>query len=173
MRLRVFALLLPLALLGLSGCEGMGVSSSKPVVATAVVAPADPAALRLAAAAEKAASALDDIARVETVRGPAAPAEDFSGAPQELLQPVTLRWSGPIEQVARLLAARAGYRFITLGKAPATPIVINLDVFDKPLLKVLRDVGIQAGERADLKVDPAARQVEVMYRADDAADAKK
>ncbi len=141
-------------------------------ISTPTVSPTDPASLRLAAAAEKAASALDAISRVEQVRGPDAPPDDFTGAPEELMEPVTLSWTGPMEPIVQMMALRAGYAFMVQGKAPPVPIVITLDVFDKPLLKVVRDIGLQAGERADIIVNPALKQMDLRYVADDAADVR-
>jgi defect-in-organelle-trafficking protein DotD len=83
------------------------------------------------------------------------------------MQPVSLRWSGPIDQVSRVLAERAGMRFRTLGRAPEVPLVVNIDAYQQPILHVLRDIGLQAGTRADLSVNQNEGVVEVRYAAAD------
>jgi defect-in-organelle-trafficking protein DotD len=84
-----------------------------------------------------------------------------------MMQPVSLRWSGPIEQVTRTLAERAGLRFRVKGRQPAAPLVVNIDAYQQPILHVLRDVGLQAGTRADLSIDQNEGVVEVRYAAAD------
>ena len=132
---------------------------------TPVAAEPDIVTVKLAQAADKASEALNSIANIEQQRSPAAqPLEsDYSGAPPNLQQPVTLRWSGPIEAVTRTLAERAGYKFRVKGNVPAVPLTVNVDVYEQPILHVLRDIGLQAGHRADLAVDGASGVIEVRY----------
>ena len=119
--------------------------------------------VKLAQAADKAAQALDSISGIEQQRGPAPAPEDYTNAPPNLMQPVTLRWSGPIEQITKTLAERAGLRFRVKGSVPPVPLTVNIDVYQQPILHVLRNIGLQAGHRADLQVDGAAGVVEVRY----------
>ena len=128
-----------------------------------VVSDADPVGLRLAKAAEKAATALDNISRVEQVRTPAPAVDDYSGAPDVLLQPVTITWNGPVELITKTLASRAGYAFNVVGKSPPVPLVITLDVYEKPLIKVLQDVGFQVGTQAEVALDAQRMTIEVRY----------
>ncbi len=129
----------------------------------------DIVSLKLAQSADKAARALDTIAHIEKYRAPAAPPiqTDDQGAPQNLMQPISLRWSGPVEQVTRAVAERAGLRFRVKGRAPGTPLLVNIDAYQQPILHVLRDIGLQAGTRADIAVDQNEGVVEVRYAAFD------
>ncbi len=129
----------------------------------------DIVSVKLAQAADKAAKSLDSIANIEQQKNPAAkPLEvDYTNASPSVLQPVTLRWSGPIDQVARTLAERAGMRFRIVGRKPDIPLVVNIDAYQQPILHVLRDVGLQAGSRADLSVNQNEGVVEVRYAAAD------
>jgi defect-in-organelle-trafficking protein DotD len=119
--------------------------------------------VKLAQAADKASAALDSIAGIEKYKNPAPPSEDYSHAPPSLMQPVTLRWSGPVELVTRTLAERAGYKFRVKGNIPAVPLSVNVDVYQQPILHVLHDIGLQAGHRADLSVDAISGVIEVAY----------
>lgn len=131
---------------------------------TPVAAEPDIVSLKLAAAADKAAQALDSIAGIEQQRGPATPpVETFDKASPSQMQPVTLRWSGPIETVVRQLAERAGLKFRVKGNVPTVPLSVNIDVYQEPILHVLRDIGLQAGHRADVAVDDSTGVVEVRY----------
>ncbi|MDR3450766.1 MAG: DotD/TraH family lipoprotein [Alphaproteobacteria bacterium] len=129
----------------------------------------DIVSVKLAQAADKASRALDNISNIEQQRNPAVPAipDDYANASPNMMQPVSIRWSGPIEQIARVLAERAGLRFRVKGREPAVPLVVNVDAYQQPILHVLRDVGLQAGNRADLSIDQNEGVVEVRYAAND------
>ena len=61
------------------------------------------------------------------------------------MQPITLRWSGPIETVVRDLAERAGLKFRVKGNLPTVPLAVNVDVYQQPILHVLRDIACRQG----------------------------
>jgi len=117
---------------------------------------------RIAQAAEKAAQAMDAIAGIEQQRFPLV-VDDYSSAPPSLMQPITIRWSGPIEQITRTLADRAGMQFKTIGRQPSVPVTVVVDVYQKPLIEVLRNIGLQAGQRADVSVDGQANAIEIRF----------
>jgi defect-in-organelle-trafficking protein DotD len=146
----------------LAGCDHSG-SSTSPVATEP-----DIVTVKLAQAADKASQALDSIAGIEQQRAPATPPlEDYSNAPANLMQPVSIRWSGPIEQITKELADKSGMRFHVKGNTPAVPLTVTVDAYQKPILHVLRDIGLQAGHRADLAVDPASGVIEIRYAAGD------
>jgi hypothetical protein len=157
MRLQFKNSLIVWGLIVLAGCGDQSVSV-KPMATEP-----DIVSVKLAQAADKAASSLDSISGIEQQRGPAPSVEDYSNAPANLMQPVTLRWSGPIEQVTKTLAENAGLRFRVKGNLPPVPLTVNVDVYQQPILHVLRNIGLQAGHRADLDVDAATGVVEVRY----------
>ena len=43
------------------------------------------------------------------------------------------------------------------------PVVVSVDVENKPVIDVLRSVGLQLGMRADIRVDAGRRTVELHY----------
>lgn len=144
-------------LISLMGCH-------QDIAVTPVATEPDIVTIKLAQAADKASAALDSIAGIEQQRNPEIkPIENYAGAPPNLMQPVTLRWSGPIEQVTLALAGKAGLRFHVKGNVPAVPLTVNVDAYQQPLLHVLRDIGLQAGHRADLAVDTVSGVIEVRY----------
>ncbi len=141
--------------LALMGCE-------KTVVP--VAAEPDVVSTRLAAAAEKAAGALDTISGIEQQKTQIVPPQDdFSNAPPALLEAVSVRWSGPIEQITRTLAQRGGMQFHVLGSRPPVPLTVAVDAYQKPMVEILRDIGLQAGRRADLRLDGATGVIELRY----------
>ena len=129
----------------------------------------DKVSAMLADAADRASVALETLAAVEQARTPAIAVGPIENAPDELQRSITVNWVGPVEPIAQKLADRAGYLFQTIGTPPAVPVVISIDVENKPVIDVLRSVGLQLGSRADVKVDGTRRMVEIHYAPIDGA----
>ncbi len=150
-----------LAGLVLAGCSSAMMMDS---AVTPVATEPDVVSTRIAQAAEKASLALNTIAGIEQQRAPAVSyAEDYSSAPSSMTQVITVKWTGPIEQITQTLASRAGLRFRTKGNPPPIPLTVTVDAYQQPLIEVLRDIGLQAGHRADLTVDGQAGFIEIRY----------
>ncbi len=148
------------ALVLLTGCETAGPMFVKD---PQLVASPDKVSMMLAQAADKASNALETLAAVEQKRTPAASMAPISGAPAELRRAITINWIGPADDITEMLAHRAGYNFASLGAAPSTPVVVSLDVTNKPVIEALRSVGLQLGSRADIHVDSQRKVVELRY----------
>lgn len=119
--------------------------------------------MRLAQAADRAASALDTLAAIEQVRTPTELPPLAASAPVELRRSVTVNWIGPVEPLMRQLADRASYRLIETGNAPETPLIVSVNVRNQPVIETLRDVGLQMGNRAHVRVDANQRTIELSY----------
>ncbi len=147
---------MPVALL-VSGC------SSKRVDPPQLVATPDSVSLMLAEAADKASTALETLAAVEQARAPGIAVGPATDVPPELNRAVTVNWVGPVEPITKQLSDRAGYTFQILGNPPPIPLVVSVDTENKPVIDILRSIGLQLGMRADIKVDAARKMVEVHY----------
>lgn len=143
----------------------LGACSSQPLFVRTpqVVASPDKVSAQLAEAADRASVALETLAAVEQARSPGIAVAPIENAPAELRRAITVNWVGPVEQITKTLADRAGYSFNIVGNTPATPVVVSLDVENKPVIDVLRNIGLQLGMRADIRVDGTRRVVEVQY----------
>ena len=130
--------------------------------------------MRLAQAADRASSALDTLASIEQVRTPTDLPPLAASAPPELRRSVTVNWIGPIEPIAKQFADRASYRFDVTGNVPETPVIVSMNVRNQPVIEGLRDLGLQLGRRAELKVDANLHIIELHYAGiqtgDDLAD---
>lgn len=145
---------------GLSACEtGYPIRVKDPQL----VAQPDKVSMMLAQAADKASNALEALAAVEQKRTPSGQVPAITGAPAELARAITINWVGPVDQITKVLADRANYRFVTLGAVPPTPVTVNVDVTNKPIIEVLRSIGLQLGARADVYVDSAEHIVTLTY----------
>ena len=145
-----------LAISSLTGCAQYKLDQQ-------LVAEPDPVALRLSAAVDKASAALQTLASVEQARNPGANLQMPPSAPVELRRIVSVDWTGPIEPIVQTLADRAGYQLQVNGGKPPVPVVVSLTAREKSVIEVLRDLGLQAGQRADVVVDPDRRIVELNY----------
>ena len=143
----------------------LGLAACAPVskVDQQLVAEPDPIGLRLASAVDRASAALQTLASVEQARNPGVSIQAAPYAPQELRRTVDVEWIGPIEPIARRLADRAGYAFQINGDVPPAPVIVSIQAKQKSVVEVLRDVGLQAGTRADISVDPTLKIVELNY----------
>lgn len=152
-----------ISILALTAALGLLSACTQYKVDQQLVAEPDPVALRLSAAVDKASAALQTLASIEQAHNPNAALQMPPTAPQELRRIVSLDWTGPIEPIARSLADRAGYTMQVNGNPPPIPVVVSVVAREKSVIEVLRDVGLQAGLRADISVDPGRRLVEVNY----------
>lgn len=128
-----------------------------------VVAPPDRVSLLLAESAERASEALKTLASVEEKRTPVDSPAQISDAPPELRRAITINWVGPVEPLVEKLANRAGYSFMTYGNPPPTALVVNMDAYNTAVIDLMRDVGLQLGQKADLRVDANTKSVELHY----------
>ncbi len=128
-----------------------------------LVAEPDNVTAMLADAADRAANSLQALAAVERARTPGASLAPIGDAPPELKRAITINWIGPVEPITQKLADRAGYRFTTVGAPPPVPITVSVDVENRPVIEVMRDIGLQIGNRGDIKVRGADKVVELSY----------
>lgn len=149
--------LLVLGALLVSACQ------SAPARDPQVVTSPDKVSLMLAESADKAANALQTLAAVEQASSPGVHVSPISDAPSELARAITINWVGPADQITKKLADRASYGFLVMGDEPPVPLVVSLDVNNQPVIDVLRDIGLQMGERANLRVDSTRRMIELHY----------
>jgi defect-in-organelle-trafficking protein DotD len=128
-----------------------------------LVAEPDQVTLRLAQAADRAANALDTLASIEQVRTPTDLPPLAAGAPAELRRSITVNWYGNVEPLLKTLADRASYRFLITGNKPENALIVTINVRNQPVIETLRDVGLQMGTRAQVKVDAAQQVIELNY----------
>ena len=156
---------IPVALLSvflLVGCSGIEVSTHKEDNPQFVASP-DKATLMLAQAADKASNALETLAAIEQSRSPKVSVAPIENVPDELKRAMTVSWVGPVEPIAKRLAAYSEYGFEILGDQPPVPIVVNLDAENTRVVDMLRNIGLQLGARADIRVDGQRKVVELQY----------
>ena len=162
--MRIYSLLSALVIstlaVGISACSSTEKHSNDE---PQIVASPDTVSAMLANAADRASSALETLAAIESTRTPATNVGPVGNAPAELRRAITVNWIGPVEPISKTLAQRASYEFLTIGTPPPVPVVVSLDVENRPVIDVLRDIGLQLGVRGDVKVDSQRRVIEIHY----------
>ena len=161
MKINRFCIAVMIALaVGLTGCSrDFGIGARNPQVA----AVPDKVSMLLAEAADRSSTALQTLAAIEQARTPEIAVAPIDNAPAELQRSVTVSWVGPVEPIVKMMADRAGYGFQPVGTAPPVPIIVSIDAENKPVIEILRSIGLQLGVRADVTVDGASRMVEIHY----------
>lgn len=144
---------------GLAACGPTNYGARNPQVA----ALPDKVSLMLADAADRSSTALQTLAAIEQQRTPDVAVAPIADAPPELQRAITINWVGPVEPILKLLADRAGYGFQTVGRAPPVAAIVSVDAENKPVIEVMRSIGLQLGVRADVSVDGTRRMVEIHY----------
>jgi defect-in-organelle-trafficking protein DotD len=145
----------------LSACSSMPKSFSNN--APQVVAAPDAVSARLAEAADKASSALQALAAVESSRAQQPAISAVENAPRELMRAMTVNWVGPVEPILKSLADRAGYKFQGFGVRPPNAVVVSVDAENQPIIEIMRGIGLQVGNRANVKVNAKTQSVELHY----------
>ena len=126
--------------------------------------PSDDANIKLAEAATSISDSMQQMARVEKVITPPQRDNMLTIPNSSTLQTrASVDWSGPIAELTERIAKAAHYRLRILGKEPAVPILISLDIEDQSLAEILRNIDYQAGKKATLHVFPNSQVIELRY----------
>ena len=144
------------------GCTALGLGERSE---DAGISREDAVAQQLADAAVRAEEALARLARIEAARDPIAWHAEPNNVPAELLREVTVDWTGPLAELARRLAELSGYEFRETGSPAVQPVMVDVRSVRRPLIAVLREVGLQGGTRVKLLVNAERQVVEIVHRA--------
>ncbi len=127
-------------------------------------APSDDASIKLAEAANAVSDSMLQMARTEKVLTP--PHHDnvmTIPSAYPLQTHASVDWSGPITEVTERVAKAAHYHVRVLGQAPSIPILVSINMQDKSLAEILRNIDYQAGQKAFIHVYPNSQVVELRY----------
>lgn len=119
--------------------------------------PVDPAQAQLDATASDIQRSLERLAsaeqyeRMKVAPGSSQLLESFPG----LERKVTMPWNGPLEPAVLRLAVEGGYEYKALGRPPAVPILVQIGPDPASIADDLRNLGVQAGDRADVEIAPS------------------
>jgi len=119
---------------------------------------------KLADAATSVSQSLQQLAEIERATHPQAqlPAPPAPGA-IGMAQIASIEWNGPVGPLVEKIAAASNYKVRTLGTSPAIPVLISISAKDTPLADILRDIGFQCGEKANIVVYAERKVIELRY----------
>lgn len=80
-----------------------------------------------------------------------------------LTQIASIDWNGPLKPIVARIAKAGNYKLRIIGQAPSIKNIVNIDVQNKPLADILRNVTFQAEPQATIKVYPQSRTIELRY----------
>lgn len=151
--------LLLLCQVGLSGCvttagQDMASSGYQPTLVEE----------RLADSGNRVAAALEQLARLKGAVSPVPPAPvNVQAAPIDLQKPISKAWQGTAGVAVKWLGDLIGYRVRIFGDEPPALALVRIDADRVPVIRVIESVGNQLGNRATIRLDPAARLIDLTY----------
>lgn len=156
MKIKLLCLLTAVCLV--ASCSSLKTAKKPPTNA-----PSDDATIKIAEAANSVSDSLIELARIEkethTVKNPPT---DIPYAYN--LQPhATVDWSGPVEELVARIAKTSNYRLRTLGTKPAIPVLVSVNMRDKPMADILRNIDYQIGQKGLIIIYPKRRIIELRY----------
>jgi defect in organelle trafficking protein DotD len=83
--------------------------------------------------------------------------------PEDLQRIVSFEWSGPLDQAVAKLAASVGYTFYATAPANPQPVDVAIRLSTVPAYQVFQTLGVEAGTRATVQIDPLHHQVQVIH----------
>jgi len=119
-----------------------------------ITSQADPALASVDGAIERSAKDLPEFTGSSTVKPKAA---------KESGPTISLDYAGEAKVLIKRLAVANSMNYSVFGPQPYLPLFVVINVKDASLHDVLRDIGEQFGERADLALGD--KSIEVRYRA--------
>ena len=75
----------------------------------------------------------------------------------------SVNWTGPAEPLLEKIAEATKYQLRIIGKKPALPVLISLDIKNQPVATILRNITYQVVTKANIAVYPKTRTIELRY----------
>ncbi len=75
----------------------------------------------------------------------------------------SISWTGPVQPVLKKIAEATHYHLQVIGKKPAIPVLISLNIHNRPIATILRDITYQIVMKANIAVYPKSRTIELRY----------
>lgn len=91
-------------------------------------------------------------------------AEVVNSGKEALATPLTVKWSGSGEDLAKEVAKQIGFEFKVTGPIPLTPVIVPLDAKERTAESILHIVADRMNSVADVGVSANKKLIEIMYR---------
>ncbi len=77
---------------------------------------------------------------------------------------INIDWSGPILPLVAKIANMSEYQVTSIGQEPSMPIIVSINKEQVTMADVLKDAGLQAGQRVTIVVYPSTKIIELRYK---------
>lgn len=163
-----FTLLLPAIFLLASCSEGKKIVDLHLKYIPAHVVPAETtdqqSQEQIAEAATAVGQSLQELAAVQmTVHPPQQLRRPFNPQAIGMDKLASINWTGPVQPILKKIAQATHYKFSVIGKKPALPVLVSLDIHNQPLATILRSITYQVVMKANIAVYPKSRTIELRY----------
>ena len=74
-------------------------------------------------------------------------------------------WEGPVMPVVQKMGQLIGYSVRQIGVEPSQMVSVNLDMHAQSVYSVLQAIGLQCADTAGVLVNPAKREIDVVWGA--------
>jgi len=75
----------------------------------------------------------------------------------------SINWTGPVQPVLKKIAQATHYHFRVVGRKPSLPVLVSLNMHNRPIADILRNIMYQVVLKADIAVYPRSRTIELRY----------
>lgn len=75
----------------------------------------------------------------------------------------SVSWTGPVKPLLVKIAQATNYQLNVIGRKPNLPVLVSLDMHNKPIADILRNVAYQVVMKANIAVYPKSRIIELRY----------
>jgi len=119
---------------------------------------------QIAEAATAVGQSLQELSAVQmTVHPPKKLQKPFNPQAVGMSKIASISWTGPVQPVLKKIAQATRYRLRVIGKKPALPVIVSLNMHNKPIADILRNVTYQIVMKANIAVYPKSRTIELRY----------
>lgn len=80
-----------------------------------------------------------------------------------LAQTASVDWTGPTEPLLKKIAAACHYKLQVLGSSPSIPALVSMNVKNEKLSEILRNIGYQIHNAANITLYPKRQVIELRY----------
>ncbi|OGT48796.1 MAG: hypothetical protein A3E82_08270 [Gammaproteobacteria bacterium RIFCSPHIGHO2_12_FULL_38_11] len=119
---------------------------------------------QIAEAATAVGQSLQELSAVQmTVHPPQKLQKPFNPKAIGMSKLASVSWTGPVKPLLKKIAQATNYKLRVIGREPNLPVLVSIDVNNKPIADILRNVMYQVVMKANIAVYPKSHTIELRY----------
>lgn len=119
---------------------------------------------QLAEAATAVGQSLQELSAVQmTVHPPKKLQKPFNPQTIGMGKLASVSWTGPVKPLLLKIAQATNYHLRVIGRKPNLPVLVSLNMHNRPIADILRNVAYQVVMKANIAVYPKSRTIELRY----------